>query len=90
MQKLYIMQRKAKNNIMNAITNHLIETAENHLAEFSNHNILSKYWGELSVILKGSTARGNTDQYSDLDFVLFCRETVKQQIVFDYKKRRVD
>ncbi|GMQ59034.1 hypothetical protein AN1V17_34310 [Vallitalea sediminicola] len=62
----------------------LLSQARYYCNELSNHSVLSKYWSEMSLVLKGSTARGNPDQYSDIDLVFFCDEKVKDKIVKDY------
>jgi predicted nucleotidyltransferase len=55
----------------------------------ANHEILKEYWSELSLILKGSVARGNADQYSDLDFVFYCKESVREKIIQQYFERKL-
>lgn len=62
----------------------LKERAKEFCAELGRHPVLSRYWEELSVVLKGSTAHGYSDRYSDVDLVLFCPENIKREIVRDY------
>lgn len=52
--------------------------------DLSEHEILEKYWGELTLVLKGSIARGNSDQYSDIDFVFYCDKDVYDKIINEY------
>lgn len=68
-------------------TAELLSLAEEYHTELSNHPILSQYWSELSLILKGSVARGNPDRYSDIDLVLFCEERSYQEITEAYCKQ---
>lgn len=68
------------------INAHLRERTNFYCNELSQHSILKQYWNNLSVILKGSTARGYSDKYSDVDFVLFCDDKTYQDIVSDYNK----
>lgn len=69
---------------MNQRSKELLKEAKFYCNELSKHNILAKYWDELSLVLKGSTARGNSDQYSDIDMVFFCEKEVKDKIVTEY------
>ena len=50
----------------------------------SQHEVLNEFWPRLSLILKGSVARGNADKYSDLDFVFYCDQLVRQEIIQKY------
>jgi hypothetical protein len=54
------------------------------MENLSRHSILGKYWDRLSLIMKGSTARGYSDRYSDIDFVFFSDAVTKSEIVSDY------
>ncbi len=51
------------------------------------HEVLNSYWEKLAVVLKGSTARGYSDKYSDLDFVIFTDKASFDSIVADYVSR---
>jgi hypothetical protein len=64
----------------------LRKLAEQHAAELSQHEVLSHVWPQLSLVLKGSVARGNADRYSDIDFVLFCDETVRHELIDGYRQ----
>ncbi len=55
-------------------------------AGLSRHPVLSRHWPELSLVLKGSTARGNADRYSDIDLFLVCDEPVQQDIIRGYRE----
>ncbi|MCL1792393.1 MAG: nucleotidyltransferase domain-containing protein [Oscillospiraceae bacterium] len=52
--------------------------------ELSGHIVLKKYWDSLSLVLKGSTARGYSDQYSDIDFVVYTDQATQDDIVAEY------
>jgi predicted nucleotidyltransferase len=54
------------------------------LNELALHPVLSKHWDKVSVIMKGSTARGNADRYSDIDLVLYTDERTYRAIVQGY------
>jgi predicted nucleotidyltransferase len=69
---------------MNAKSLELLDHARRTAADLSKHVVLKEYWNNLSLILKGSTSRGNADEYSDIDLVIFCPEVVKAQIVAGY------
>lgn len=58
--------------------------AQSFADELSKHIVLQKYWNKLSLIMKGSTARGYSDKYSDIDFVIFTNEETKNNIVSEY------
>lgn len=55
--------------------------------QLSRHPVLSKYWDQLSLILKGSTSRGNADRYSDIDLVFYSSEEVRNFIVAAYHEK---
>lgn len=65
-------------------TTELLKLAESYRIELSEHPILSRYWTELSLIVKGSVARDNPDRYSDIDFVFFCSEKVYREVIRMY------
>jgi hypothetical protein len=72
---------------MNNVTQRSVELrslAGQYVEELSRHQVLAGYWDRVALVLKGSVARGNADHLSDLDFVLFCEEDVRQAIVADY------
>lgn len=71
---------------MNKKSQELMKRAEFYADELKNHEVIKNYVDKVSIILKGSTARGNADQYSDVDFVLFVDESIYQNIVDDYFK----
>ncbi len=62
----------------------LQEMARNYAAILSRHEVLRRFWDKLSLILKGSTARGYSDRYSDVDFVLVTDEATRDAIVGEY------
>lgn len=65
----------------------LMGLAEEYREKLSRHEVLRDYWADLSLILKGSTARGRADQYSDIDFVFYCRKEALAGIVEGYCAR---
>lgn len=69
---------------MNEQSKLLKEKAVKYCIELSEHEILKKYWDNLTLILKGSTARGNADQYSDIDFVFYSDEVIRKKIIEEY------
>lgn len=74
---------------MNDYTEILLQKAFKHCEELSKHIVLGKYWSEIALVLKGSTAMGKADQYSDIDFVIYCEKEVKEKIVKEYKQRGI-
>ena len=58
--------------------------AGHYVAELPRHPVLAAYWDRISLVLKGSTARGNADHLSDLDFVFFAGEDDRRAIVDGY------
>ena len=70
----------------NANLQYLQNRAHFYAKELSQHKILQKYWDRLSLILKGSVARGYADRYSDIDFVIFTDQITKNDIVSEYIK----
>lgn len=62
----------------------LLADAHTVMADLSHHAVLGKYWPQLSLALKGSTSRGNADEFSDIDLVFFSSEEVRQAIVAEY------
>ena len=62
----------------------LREKADLFCRELSQHPVLVRYWDEIAVVLKGSTPRGYSDLYSDVDLVLFCREGLPEEIAGAY------
>lgn len=68
------------------INSRLKERANFYCEELSEHSILKKYWDKLTVVLKGSTARGYSDKYSDVDFVLFCDDDICKTIISEYNQ----
>ena len=69
---------------MNKKSMFLLGKAHEKKEELSHHVVLSAYWPQLSLVLKGSTARGNADRYSDIDLVFYAADEVKQSIVAAY------
>lgn len=59
--------------------------AQRCLITLSEHPVLRRHWEHLSVILKGSTARGYSDEYSDVDFVVFADGALVGQMVEEYR-----
>lgn len=64
----------------------LLRQSREKMEELSRHPVLSQYWAQLSLILKGSTSRGNADRYSDIDLVFYASEQVRQSIVSEYRE----
>ena len=67
---------------MNERSLELLDYAHRKVEELSQHPVLSRYWSELTVVVKGSTSRGNADEYSDVD--LFCAAETRCKIVAGY------
>ncbi|MBG9737321.1 nucleotidyltransferase domain-containing protein [Paenibacillus alvei] len=70
---------------MNDKSKELLQQAYRRAGELSKHPILSQYWNQLSLVVKGSVSRGNCDQYSDIDFVFFCDDNVRKAIINGYR-----
>ena len=68
---------------------HLLSRAHTYADELSKNEVLKLYWDRLSLILKGSTAKGYTDQYSDIDFVIFTDSQAKDSIISEYVKQNI-
>lgn len=68
----------------NERTEDLRRRAEALCGELAQHPVLQEYWQAISVVLKGSTARGRADQYSDVDFVLFADDDAAPEITRAY------
>ena len=47
--------------------------------------MLREYWGNLTLVLRGSVTRGRADQYSDIDFVFFCGDDVFHAVIERYR-----
>lgn len=62
----------------------MLEKAKEASREILSHPVLSAYSDRISVVLKGSTARGYSDKYSDLDFVVFCDGDLYKEITNAY------
>ncbi len=62
----------------------LLSQAREKASELAQHPVLARYWSRISLVLTGSTARGNADQYSDIDLVFYASEADKAAIVGDY------
>jgi hypothetical protein len=62
----------------------LKERARFYKNYLSEHMVLKKYWPYVSLVMKGSTARGYSDTYSDIDLVIFTNMDTKKKIVADY------
>ncbi|TQR45502.1 hypothetical protein [Paenibacillus popilliae] len=71
---------------MNDKSKELLQQAYIHANELSRHPVLSHYWNQCSLVVKGSVSRGNCDQYSDIDFVFFCEEDIRQAIIRGYRE----
>lgn len=65
----------------------LLQQADQFCAELLAHPVLSGYRDEIAIILKGSTAHGYSDRYSDVDLVVFCYEVKKQEITEAYVRQ---
>ena len=69
---------------MNLKSTFLLAKARAYVEQLSQHPVLSRHWPAVSAVVKGSTARGNADRYSDVDLVLFADEAARKRIVRDY------
>jgi hypothetical protein len=74
-----------KSNMTNR-TEFLTLSARHVARELSHHPVLRAYWPTISVIMKGSTARGNADRYSDIDLVLYADEATHQAVIAGYQQ----
>lgn len=70
---------------MNAKSRALRALANRYAEDLSSRAPLQHHWPDLSLVVKGSTARGNADRYSDIDFVFYCDEGVRSAIVSAYR-----
>ncbi len=70
-----------------AVHKALLAQADQFCTELLAHPVLSHYRDEITIILKGSTAHGYSDQYSDVDLVVFCHEGRKQEITDEYVRQ---
>lgn len=75
-----------KGDMMNHINEELLQEADYYCRELSKHEVLQGYWDSISLVLKGSTARGTADIYSDIDLVFFCSDQVREAIIDSYYK----
>lgn len=66
---------------MNSKSKALRALADQYVVSLAEQPILCDYWSRLSLVLKGSAARGNADRYSDIDFVFFSDEEVRTAII---------
>ena len=64
---------------------YLRECAQQVCDQLAIHPVLKQYWARISVILKGSAARGNADGLSDIDLVLYCDESTRTAIIGGYR-----
>lgn len=65
------------------------KNAENAREELRLHSVMGRFWNRITLILKGSTARGYTDRYSDVDFVVFCDAPAKAEITQAYNEAKI-
>ncbi len=65
------------------------KNAEGACEELHTHPVMGKFWDRITLILKGSTARGYTDSYSDVDFVIFCDAVTKAEIIKAYNDAKI-
>lgn len=65
------------------------KSAEGAREELHTHPVMSRFWDRITLILKGSTARGYTDMYSDVDFVIFCNAVTKAEITQAYNDTKI-
>lgn len=86
MPAVHVGQEMSDMAAVSSRSRELRERAVIHLDELSRHPVLARYWGDISVVLKGSTARGNADCYSDVDFVVFCDAARAPEIIAGYSK----
>lgn len=66
---------------------YLRERAEFYKNYLKEHEVLRDFWSELSLVMKGSTARGYSDMYSDVDFVIFTDGDTKNKIAAAYVEK---
>jgi pterin-4a-carbinolamine dehydratase len=67
-------------------TEYLTNAAHAVADELAHHPVLSVHWPQISLIMKGSTARGNTDSLSDIDLVLYADESVRRAVIHGYRQ----
>lgn len=72
---------------MNAESTVLLNQAQDKARELSQHPVLSQYWEKLSLVLGGSTARGNADRYSDIDLVFYAPDLVRTSVISGYREQ---
>lgn len=72
---------------MNARSAYLLARARDYVDGLARHEALGRYWPVTTAVVKGSTARGNADRYSDIDLVLFCDERIRRRIVLEFHRR---
>lgn len=65
----------------------LLGLAPVYADELRQHEVLGQYWDCLSLILKGSVARGYADGYSDLDYVFFTDKETYGRIIEGYVEK---
>lgn len=71
---------------MNLKSQALQAQAYHYAEELSQSPLLRERWSHLSLVLKGSSARGNADRYSDIDLVFFSEEAVRSAIIADHHR----
>jgi hypothetical protein len=65
------------------------KNAEGAREELRSHPVMGRFWDRITLILKGSTARGYTDIYSDVDFVIFTDSLTKTEIIQAYNDAKI-
>lgn len=60
---------------------------DTYLQQLLQHPVLQTYTQSISIILKGSFARGFADKYTDIDLVIYADDTVYGKIITGYAER---
>ncbi|UVI30494.1 hypothetical protein [Paenibacillus spongiae] len=71
---------------MNEHSKRLLSLAHDYSRELSQHEVIGEFWDRISLVLKGSVSRGNSDRYSDIDFVFFCSGQDLKRIQQTYRQ----
>lgn len=67
----------------------MLKNAEGAREELRSHPVMGRFWDKITLILKGSTARGYTDIYSDVDFVIFTDAVTRAEIIQAYNDAKI-
>lgn len=55
--------------------------------KLSGHEVLGAHWPALSLVLKGSAARGNADELSDIDFVFYTDAETRRRVIGAFREK---